>query len=692
MAKRIGVFTCHCGKNIAGTVDCPRVAEEMKKIPGVVHSVDYKFMCSAPGQQLIVDAIKEHDLDGVVVTACSPHMHEKTFRDAAADAGLNPYVVEQANIREHCSWVHPDMAIGTPKAIELTRLMVEKVVHDDELEKIRVPITKRALVIGGGIAGIQTALDIAGGGHEVVLLERSPSIGGHMAQLSETFPTLDCSQCIMTPRMVETYKHPNITVLSWAELESLDGYIGNYKAKIRQKARSVKADLCTGCGVCQEKCPGRMPNIFEAGLGLSDEINEGELPKITKEIRKHPVSNGAWTKSINTPFPQAIPNIPVLHREYCTYFTKGGKCGVCAKVCPTDAIDYTQQDEILEFDIGAVVVATGYEMYDIGRKPEDSPYEGYGEYGFGEDPDIIDGLQFERLASASGPTDGKILRPSDGKEPQTVAFIQCTGSRCPEKGIEFCSKICCMYTAKHTMLYKHSVHDGQAVVFYMDIRAAGKRYEEFVRRAIESDEALYLRGRVSRIYRDGEQLVLKGADTIAGRQVETRVDMVVVATAVLPQPDSIELAQKLSISYDRYGFYVEAHPKLRPVETNTAGVFLAGTCQGPMDIPDAVAQGSAAASKIQLLFSNDELEREPIVAKVNEAKCIGCWDCLIACPYQAITEKEVKNRAGEVIRMVAEVNPGLCQGCGVCTAACRSNTVQLAGFNDKQIFAELMSL
>lgn len=681
MAKRIGVFVCHCGKNIGDTVDCAAVAEALRKVPGVVHSIDYRFVCSAPGQQLIAEAVAEHDLDGVVVGACSPHMHERTFRSTVEDAGLNPYMLEVANIREHCSWVHHDRDLATLKAVELVRMMVEKTLRNRPLERIRVPMTKRALVIGGGIAGIQAALDIAAADREVILVERSPSIGGHMSQLSETFPTLDCSQCILTPRMVEVAKHPRITLLTWSELEKLEGYIGNFTATIRKRARYVDAEKCTGCGLCQEKCPGRMPNPFEAGLGSFD----GPWKSAGDVVR------GAHTKAINAPFPQAVPSTPVLHPEYCLKFQKG-TCGVCAKVCPTDAIDYEQQDELLEFEVGAVVVATGYDLYSVGRQPEDSPYEGYGEYGYGADPDIIDSLQFERLVSSSGPTNGILKRPSDDREPRTVAFLQCIGSRCPEKGLEYCSKICCMYTAKHTMLYKHAVHDGRAVVFYMDVRAGGKRYDEFHRRAVEQDDALYLRGRVSRIYRRDDKLILQGADTLSGERLEVPVDLVVTATAMLPQADSRELAQTLGVSYDRYGFYVEAHPKLRPVETNTAGIHLAGACQGPMDIPEAVAQGSAAAAKALALFAFDELEREPVVASINEASCIGCWDCLHACPYEAITRKDLHDRRGELLRRVAEVNPGLCQGCGLCSAVCRSNSAQLAGFNDLQLHAELQAL
>lgn len=501
---RIGVFTCHCGENIAGTVDCPRVAELSRQIPGVVHSVDYKYMCSDPGQTLIKEAIKEHNLDGVVVAACSPRMHETTFRKATSEAGLNPYLCEMANLREHCSWVHEKNEATTQKAADLIRVIVEKVKHDTPLTPIKVPVTKTALVVGGGIAGIQTALDIANAGHQVVLVEKSPSIGGHMSQLSETFPTLDCSQCILTPRMVEAAQHPNIKLMTYSEVEKVDGFIGNFKVTIRKKAKKLDEKLCTGCGLCVTKCPNKK---------IPDEFNEGL----------------SFRPAIYVPFPQAVPNKPTIDTANCTYF-KNGKCGVCAKVCPTGAIRYDQEDELITMDIGAIVMATGFKLMKTDKFPE---------YGYGKYKDVIDGMQFERLASASGPTAGVIKRPSDGKEPETVVFIACSGSRDRAKGVPYCSKICCMYTAKHTMLYKHKVHHGQAYVFYMDIRSAGKDYDEFVRRAIEEDEAKYIRGRVSRIYEEDGKLIVKGADTLMnGEPVEIKADMVVLATAVQSQDRS----------------------------------------------------------------------------------------------------------------------------------------------------------
>jgi heterodisulfide reductase subunit A len=664
--SRIGVFVCHCGENISRTVDVEQVAAAAGKIAGVSYACDYKYMCSDPGQNLLKKAVAEHGLEGIVVAACSPRMHEKTFRKAAQSAGINPFLVEMANIREHCSWVHEDKAEATAKAGDIVRMLVERVKRDKKLVPITVPVTKRALVIGGGIAGIQAALDIADAGHQVVLVEKEPSIGGHMAQLSETFPTLDCSQCIMTPKMVDVANHPNITLHTYSEIEQVDGYIGNFQITIRKKARSVDMGKCTGCGVCMAKCPQKkIKNSFDRDLGLRP--------------------------AIYVPFPQAVPNTPVIDRANCTWF-KTGKCGVCQKVCGPGAVDYTQEDQLVVEPVGAIVVATGFELYSISEKPKGSPIKGYGEFGHGNLPDVIDGMTFERLASASGPTGGKILRPSDGKEPKQVVFVQCVGSRAREKGISYCSKICCMYTAKHTMLYKHKVHDGQAYVFFMDARTPGKGYDEFWRRAVEEEEAVYIRGMVSRLYQKDDKIVVMGSDISVGVQVEIEADLVVLATAVQARQGADTLAQKLGISYDKYNFYSEAHAKLRPVECATAGVYLAGACQGPKDIPDTVAQASAAAAKVMTLFAKSELEREPIVATVNERYCAGCLACKKVCPYGAVEEKEIRDRQGNLLKVVAYVNPGVCGGCGTCQATCPSKSVELDGYTDEQIMAMIEAI
>jgi heterodisulfide reductase subunit A len=664
--SRIGVFVCWCGENIARTVDVQKVVDACAELPGVRSAQHYKYMCSDPGQAMIRAQIAAEKLDGVVVASCSPHMHLKTFRRAVAAAGLNPYLLEMANIREQCSWVHHDKGRATDKAIELIGLSVAKARFDRSLKPIRVPVTRRALVIGGGVAGIQAALDIADSGYEVVLVERDPSIGGKMAGLSETFPTLDCSQCILTPRMVEAGQHPRIRLYTYSEVEGVDGFIGNFKVTIRQKARYVDMSKCTGCGECSKVCPlKRNPSEFDYGMGMRP--------------------------AIYMPFPQAVPARPVIDKKTCAKIIRNG-CGLCEKKCAPGAIRFDDTDKMVEEQVGAIVVATGYKLYDIGREPSSSKVHGYGEYGYGKYKDVIDGLQFERLISASGPTNGELKRPSDGKIPQKVVFISCVGSRDNAKGLPYCSKICCMYTAKHTMLYKHKVHSGEAHVFYMDIRAGGKGYDEFVRRAIEQDGAKYYRGRVSKVTQENGKLIVRGADTLAGIPVTIEADMVVLAAAMRPADGVAELAQKLNVGYDEFGFLLESHPKLRPVETNSAGVFVCGACQAPKDIPEAVAQASAAASKVAVTFAATELTREPEIAHINEQTCAACFACVRTCPYHAVEKAEIRTRNGALIKHTARVNPGLCMGCGTCVAVCPSKSADIEGFSEEEIYSMVEAL
>jgi len=664
--SRVGVFICWCGENIARTVDVNRAVEACAKLPGVRCAENYKYMCSDPGQALIRDKIAAEKLDAVVVASCSPHMHLKTFRRTVAWAGLNPYLLEMANIREHCSWVHQNRDQATAKAVDIIRMAVAKVRHDHALQPIHVPVTRRALVIGGGVAGIQAALDIADSGYEVVLVEREPSIGGKMAGLSETFPTLDCSQCILTPRMVEAGQHPRIQLYSYSEVEAVAGFIGNFTVTIRKKARYVDVTKCTGCGECSKICPlKRNPSEFDFGMGMRP--------------------------AIYIPFAQAVPARPVIDKNVCAKLIRNG-CGLCEKKCAPGAINFKDQDELIEEKVGAVVVATGYKLYSIGREQSSAKLRGYGEYGYGKYKDVIDSLQFERLVSASGPTNGELKRPSDGRIPQTVVFISCVGSRDNAKGLAYCSKICCMYTAKHTMLYKHKVHDGQAHVFYMDIRAGGKGYEEFVRRAIEQDGAKYYRGRVSKITEENGKLIVRGADTLAGVPVTVDADLVVLAAAMRPADGVEALAQRLNIGYDENGFLLESHPKLRPVETNTAGVFVCGACQAPKDIPESVAQASAAASKVAVTFAASELSREPEIAHINEQTCAACFACVRTCPYHAIEKAEVRARNGALIKHTARVNQGLCMGCGTCVAVCPSKSADLEGFTEEEIYSMVEAL
>ena len=650
---RIGVFVCHCGTNIAGTVDVEKVAEVAGGLPKVKFATDYRYMCSEPGQNIIKNAIKEHNLDKIVVASCSPSLHEKTFRKCVEEAGLNPYQMEMANIREQCSWVHHDKKEGTEKAIDLVKMAVAKVRKDVPLRRMSIPVEKKVLVIGGGISGIQAAIDVSFAGFKVVLVEREPSVGGRMARFDKTFPTLDCAACILTPKMVTVAQDDNITLHTYSEVEEVSGYVGNFEVKIRKRARSVDMVKCTGCGMCYGKCPAKVPSEFDMGLGKR--------------------------KSIYIPFPQAVPNVPVIDRENCIYFTRG-KCKICQKVCPAEAIDYEQEDEVIKEKFGAIIVATGFTLFD---------HSVYGEYGYGKFKNVVTGLHFERMVNASGPTGGKVIRPSDGKEAKDVVFIQCVGSRDEQKGVPYCSRLCCMYTAKQALLLREHNPESQAYVFYIDIRAAGKNYEEFVKRVQEEYGAVYLRGRVSRIFEKDDMLVVRGADTLSGAQIEIKADLVVLASGLIAQPDAQKVAQMLGIPYDKNNLFTEAHPKLAPVETVTAGIFLTGACQSPKDIPDTVATASAASVKAVGLVAHDELTLEPQIAKVDSGICSGCLSCLEVCPFNAIEEEEITDRLTKEKKTVAKVVESVCHGCGACTATCRVGAIDVAGFRDEEILAEV---
>ncbi len=659
--QRIGVFVCHCGTNIAGTVDVRSVAEVLKHEPGVVFSTEYQYMCSEAGQNIIKDAIKEHKLTGAVICSCSPRMHEATFRKTAAAAGLNSYMVEIANIREQCSWIHKDMATGTEKAIALGKAAVAKVHLNAPLTPGESPVTKRALVIGGGIAGIQTALDIADAGFEVDIVEKQPTIGGKMTQIDKTFPTLDCAACILTPKMVDCAQSDKIKIYSYSEVSDVKGFVGNFTVTIKRKARYVDETKCTGCGICTEKCPQKkIPNEFN--LGMNNRT------------------------AVYIPFAQAVPKVATIDANSCMML-KSGKCGICSKVCGAGAIDYTQKDQFIEEKYGAIVVATGFNPIKIDQ---------YDEFAYAQSKDVVTSLEFERLTNAAGPTSGTLLRPSDGKHPHTIVFVLCVGSREQNSckgGKEYCSKICCMYTAKHAMLTREKYPDTDVYVFYIDVRTPGKNFDEFYRRAVEQYGVHYVKGMVGKVVpRVDGTLDVQASDLISNEQLHISADMVVLAAAIEPDKTARPLATLLTASMDTNDFFTEAHPKLRPVESPTAGVFLSGTCQGPKDIPETVAQAGAAASKVISLLVKDKLTGNPCVARSNELMCNGCSSCEKVCPYGAITyaDKEFKMPDRTVaVRRVAQVNSAVCQGCGACTVACPSGAMDLNGFSNSQIMAEV---
>ncbi len=644
---RIGVYICHCGSNIAGTVDVADVTEFAKGLPNVTVARHYTYMCSDPGLDLIKKDIKELGLNRVVVASCSPRMHEKTFRQACDAAGLNPYLFQMANIREHCSWVSEDHGAATEKAKAQVSAAVRRVYYQEPLEVREVPVNPATLIVGGGVAGIQAALEIANSGNQVYLVEREPSVGGHMIQFDKTFPTLDCSACILTPLMSEVGQHPQIKLMTYTEVEEVSGYIGNFTVKVRRKAKYVNEDLCTGCGICQAKCPFKVPSEFEEGLGKR--------------------------KAIYTPFLQAVPNVPVIDKEHCAFFLKG-TCKACEKFCEPKAIDFKQEDRIEEIAVGNIIVATGYDSFDPSVIPQ---------YGYGKYDNVLTSLQFERICNSSGPTEGKILL-KDGSEPQAIAIVHCVGSR-DKNYHEYCSRVCCMYGLKYSHLIKEKTK-ADVYQLYIDMRCFGKGYEEFYKRL--SDEGVnFIRGKVGqitdRVQGDEEKgkLIIIAEDTLLGKMIRIPVDMVVLCTALEAKSDAANVARLFNISRTADGFFLERHPKLDPVATSTGGVFVVGCCQGPKDIPDSVAQASAAAARVLATISKGKVEVEAATAVINEELCSGCRICNQLCPFSAISFDEEKK--------VSRVNEVLCKGCGVCVAACPSAAIRGQHFTTEQILAEI---
>jgi heterodisulfide reductase subunit A len=649
--RRIGVFVCHCGINIAQNVDVEALTEYASHLDDVVVAKHYKYMCSDVGATLIKDAIKEFKLDAMVIASCSPRMHEHTFRRVASDGGVNPYQVECANIREQCSWAHSDKGQATEKAKALVRSAVAKARFLEPLTPSMVKVVPEALVIGGGIAGIQSALDLANDGFKVHLVERDPSIGGHMSQLDKTFPTLDCSSCILTPKMMEVANHENIELLSYSEVVGIEGSVGNFTVKIRKKPRYVDIDKCTGCGDCASACrlKDRITSEFDQGMG----------------------KRGA----AYMPFPQAVPLKYVIDDKKCLFLTKG-KCGdepLCKKACIQGAVNFDQKEEILERNVGAIIVATGYDLLD--------PTEVY-EYGYDVSPDVITTLEMERLISSSGPTKGEILRPSTQQKPKSVTFILCVGSR-DETECTWCCRIGCMTALKQVYLLKEKLgEDAEINVCYNDLRSFGKGYEEFYRK-VRGLHTNMFRGSPSEVRPMKDALRIDIFDTTTSKLFEIKTDMIVLVPAMIPRADTTEVSRLLHLTLSGDGFFLEAHPKLRPVDTFVNGIFIAGCCQGPKDIQDTVSQASGAASRAATILSQEELEIDPIIAVVDEDICSGCGICVSVCPYNAIERIEEDVNGKKVIH--AKINEGLCQGCGTCVSACPSSAIQQRGFKDTQL-------
>jgi len=648
-SPRVGVFICHCGTNIAQMIDIDELVQFAKTLPDVVAVREYKYMCADTGQNLIKEEVEKNRINRIVVAACSPRLHEETYKKAAARAGINPYMMEMANIREHDSWVHTDREEATKKAKSLLAAAVRRAALLEELHENYREVNKSALVIGGGIAGIQAALEIADAGYPVYMVEREPSIGGHMIQLDKTFPTLDCSACIQTPKMFDTARHPNINLFTYSEVESVSGTAGEFKVKIRKKARYVDVDKCVGCLLCVEKCPTKVPNEYNYGLNQR--------------------------KAVYLQFPQATPKVPVIDAYSCRQLT-GKKCGVCAKVCPADAIDFDMKDETVELEVGFIVVATGYDLMNLSRLPQ---------YGYGRYDEVYHSLEFERLLNASGPTGGKILK-KDGTEPKSIAILHCIGSR-DENFYKYCSRVCCMYALKFSHIIRERLgEDVEIYQCYIDMRCFGKGYEEFYKRLSE-EGVNFIRGKVAKVTDEATEpeeegkLILTVEDTLLGKMLRLAVDMVVLCPAMVPSRGTEELANILKVSRSEDGFFLERHPKLDPLATLTEGIFVCGCAQGPKDIPDTVAQASGAAAKVIGHLCRGKIRLSPIVAVVDEDICTGCRVCNLVCAFDAITYDAEKNKS--------RIDEALCKGCGVCTSACPFGAITSKHFTDEQIMAQI---
>ncbi len=661
-SPRIGVYVCHCGINIKMTVDVEEVMRYAASLPNVVVARHYIFMCSDPGQDLIRKDLAEGRVNRVIVASCSPRMHEPTFRKTCSDSGLNQFYYEMANIREHCSWPHGDFhKEATEKAKELVRSAVARSALLEPIEEKLVDVKPEVLVIGGGVTGMYAALDIANGGYKVHLVEKKPSIGGHVAQLSRTFPTLERTASLLTPRMIEVGAHPNIDLMTFSEVEEIGGYIGNFDVKVKRKPRYIDSEKCKDCAKCVAACPVN---------DIPDEFNEGLSTR----------------SAIYIPFPFAVPPVYTVDAEHCLLL-KEGKCGnatldgvkegkevpPCLEACP-GAIDFGQKEETEELTVGTVVVATGYDLVD----PRVSA-----EYKYGVYPNVITSMEFERLLSPGGPTGGKI--ELNGKEPKDIMFISCVGSRNKQVGNEYCSRVCCMYLAKQAYLAKEQLPDANITVAFQDVRAFGKGFEEFYG-DVKTKGVFYMRGLPGEIYKKpgSDRVVVRGENTLIGEPYEQEADLVVLGMGLSPNKDVEGIISMLKLSTSVDGFLMEAHPKLRPVDTATDGIFIAGCCVSPKDITDSIAQGKATASGSLRYLVQGMAVIEPAISQIDEEICIGCGRCAEVCPYGALELDEVRH--------VMTVNEAICKGCGGCNSVCPSGAATMKHYRDRQVYAQIEAL
>jgi len=642
---KIGVYVCHCGHNIAGTVDVAKVAEFAGTLPNVVEAKHYMFMCSKPGVQLIKDDIEEKGINRTVVASCSKNQHGRTFAKTIEEMGLNKHLHQQVNIREFCSWVHKkDKEKASEKAMKLIEAGVNRARKLEKVETKRIPTTKAALVIGAGIAGLRASFDLAELGIPVYLVEKNSTIGGHMTRLNKTFPTNECPQCSISPLTNGVANHPLVELYTNAQVKSVEGSMGNYEIEIEIKPRYVK-DNCTSCGECAENCPVEVPSEWDKGMSMRNAIYKA--------------------------YPQAIPATYVRDEKNCI------NCNTCINICPVEAVDFSMETETKTFKVGSIVVAAGYEEYD---PSEIEPYH-YGQEGY---ENIITQLQLERMLGPTSITNSEVLRPSDGKIPKHVVIIQCVGSRNEQVGNKYCTGVCCKFATKNAGIIKDNYPDTEVTICYIDIRTPGLNFEEYYMDA-QQKGVRFIRGRPSEVVRDpisGELTVIV-EDTLSQTPMQLKADMVVLSAAMVPPQGIGPLGSKLKILRSKEGFFKEFHIKMNPTLSSKGGIFLAGTVQGPKDISETVAHaGSAAALAAQPLVKG-YIEKEMLVPKIDYDLCTDCGMCITACNPAAISW----NAEGR-----PEVNDIACRSCGMCMPACPTAAIQLLNFSDDQLLDEIVPI
>jgi heterodisulfide reductase subunit A len=636
--KRIGVWVCECGGNISDVVDTINIVDVLKD--KVAFAQDERYLCSKPSVDSVKEIMEEKNIDNVILACCTPSMHRMTFLTSLKEKSLNPSHLEIVNIREQCSWVHKDDSDGaTKKSLDLIRGAIARTKESVTLETKTMKTVSKALVIGGGVAGITTSLRLSEYGMKVHLIEKRPSIGGHMIQYPKVFPTLDCSQCILTPKMAQVSQSNDITLSSYSEITDITGVPGDFNVKVRVKPRGVELENCIGCGECSMVCPIEVKD---------SDYNQGFSTR----------------KAIYIPFPQAVPSVYTIDFDACI------KCGACTRVCPRGCIDLEDQGKNINLNVGAIVVATGFELYNLGELPQ---------YGYKITPNVVSSLEMERILDVNGPTGGQLIVPSTGMDVKSVAYVLCAGSRDSEVGRPYCSSVCCLYSLKQAQLLLDRGVD--VFIHYIDIRATGRRYEEFYKSTQEKG-ALFIKGKVIEIVPEGESAMVRGEDMMLNRIFENPVDLVVLAPPIVTTPETIKLIEMLRIPVDEDQFVLERHPKLDPMSTKRDGVFAAGVIIGPKDIQSTTAEAEAAAMKVVNFLRGERVIEPNKVFLADPDACNGCGDCVAICSENAISIKCDKAIIKEII----------CSGCGACIPECKHNALDQQGISEKQLLANIKGM